>query len=121
MKKLTRQLIAGAATLALFFFASCVSTSGDSQTQISSSIITGSYNTNTSTCDFTSEKLFDSDGNVLGCTFSQKCTGDVRVTDFIPFNDPEFNAKCVNPVEELPAVEDAPSPVEPPAENVPTL
>lgn len=77
----------------------------NSDNVLTSTIITGSYNTNETTCDFISTKKLDEEGNVLGCDFSQTCTGNVRTSDFIPFYDPEFNAKCINPVEELPILE----------------
>lgn len=73
-------------------------------------IITGSYNTNKTTCDFTSAKTFDGDGNISGCNFTNKCDGDVRTTDFIDVNEKDFFAKCINPEEELPIPEEPTTP-----------
>lgn len=94
----------------LFFFIGCQAKTqlGDSHQQIdiNTPIITGSYNTNTTSCDFVSTKQFDDNGNVEGCKFDQNCTGNVRTSDFIPFYDKDFNKKCVHPEEELDGEED---------------
>lgn len=87
----------------------CASYKSQGDTTIISTVITGSYNTNQTSCDFVSEKKFDPDGNVAGCRFDQTCEGNVRTSDFIPFYDKDFHAKCENPVEELP-IEEEPTP-----------
>lgn len=73
-----------------------------STTNINNTTITGSYNVNKTTCDFKSEKIFNSDGSVQGCVLNVVCDGAVRPDEFVALNDKDFNAKCESPEESLP-------------------
>lgn len=107
MKKITCIFILS--FIALSVNMGCLSTSKSGDTVTTITTITGSYNVNQTSCKFKSEKTFDDQGNIDGCVFDEICDGNVRPTDFIAYYDEDFNAKCINPAEELPVIEEEPT------------